>query len=62
MASKIYTDFLIKTRYFFEKEEKEFSSFEEFEKYYTKERLFQNLIWDKALLTVAQNAHRLETN
>ncbi len=47
---------------YFEKEEKEFSSFEEFEKYYTKERLFQNLIWDKALLTVAQNAHRLETN
>lgn len=41
---------------YFEKEEGEFSSFEEFEKSYTKEALWQNLLWDKALLSVAERA------
>lgn len=41
---------------YFEKEEGDFSSFEEFEAYYTKETLWQNLIWDKALLNVAERA------
>ena len=35
-------------KYFLE-EENEFNSFEEFEEYYTKENLEQNILWDKAL-------------
>ena len=43
-------------REYFANEEGEFTSFEEFVEYYTEENIRQNLIWDKALNLVIENA------
>ena len=43
-------------REYYANEEGEFSSFEEFVEYYTKENIRQNLIWDKALNLMIENA------
>ena len=45
-------------RDYFEKEEGDFGSFEEFVEFYTEENLRRNLLWDKALKTVEDNAVR----
>lgn len=45
---------------YYESEEEEFSSFEEFESLYTKERLKTQLLWDKALRLVVESAQPVE--
>ena len=45
---------------YFENEEENFASLEEFLSYYTEETVRQNLIWDKALRTMVDNAVRIE--
>ena len=48
------------TRDYFEKEEGDFGSFEEFVEFYTEENLRRNLLWDKALKTAEDNAVRIK--
>lgn len=45
---------------YFAGQESEFSSAEAFESYYGKEYIRENLIWDKAVETMAENAVRIE--
>ena len=43
-------------REYYENEESEFASLDEFVEYYTEENIRRNLIWDKALKLVIENA------
>ena len=43
-------------REYYENEEGEFASLDEFVEYYTEENIRRNLIWDKALKLVIENA------
>ncbi len=45
---------------YFEKEEQDFASMEEFEAYYTKESLERSILWDKALKAVVGRAVRID--
>ncbi len=49
-------EYIKEAQAYFSAEEGEFNSFEEFEAYYTKENLMQNILWDKALKIVIEHA------
>ena len=49
-------EYLAGAEEYFEKEEMEFASFEEFVEYYTEENLRQSILWDKALQAVVDRA------
>lgn len=52
-------EYLAGAKEYFEKEEMEFASFEEFVEYYTEENLRQSILWDKALQAVVDRAVRI---
>ncbi len=52
-------EYLAGAQEYFEKEENQFASFEEFVEYYTEENLRQSILWDKALKAVVDRAVRI---
>ncbi len=52
-------EYLAGAKAYFEKEESDFGSFEEFLEYYTEENLRREILWDKALKAVVDRAVRI---